>query len=60
MRYIIVGEDEADAAAGKINIDSPLAQALLKKRVGDEVLIETGDRQLSATIKSIAYDIEEA
>ena len=36
-RYRIVGSDETDAAAGWISIDSPLARALLKKRVDDEV-----------------------
>ena len=36
-RYRIVGPDETNAAAGWISIDSPLARALLKKRVDDEV-----------------------
>ena len=36
-RYRSVGPDETDAAAGWISIDSPLARALLKKRVDDEV-----------------------
>ena len=36
-RYRIVGPDDTNAAAGWISIDSPLARALLKKRVDDEV-----------------------
>ena len=36
-RYRIVGPDETDASLGYISIDSPLARALLKKRVDDEV-----------------------
>ncbi|KAF1695706.1 transcription elongation factor GreB [Pseudoxanthomonas koreensis] len=36
-RYRIVGPDETDAQAGWISIDSPLARALLKKRIDDEV-----------------------
>ena len=36
-RYRIVGPDETNAAAGWISSDSPLARALLKKRVDDEV-----------------------
>ena len=36
-RYRIVGPDETDAPRGWISIDSPLARALLKKRVDDEV-----------------------
>ncbi|MET0328488.1 MAG: transcription elongation factor GreB, partial [Luteimonas sp.] len=35
-RYRIVGPDETDAKAGWISIDSPLARAMLKKRVDDE------------------------
>ena len=36
-RYRIVGPDETDASLGHISIDSPLARALLKKRIDDEV-----------------------
>lgn len=36
-RYRIVGPDETDAKRGWISIDSPLARALLKKRVDDEL-----------------------
>ncbi len=35
-RYRIVGPDETDARAGDISVDSPLARAVLKKRVDDE------------------------
>jgi transcription elongation factor GreB len=35
-RYRIVGPDETDARRGLISIDSPLARAMLKKRVDDE------------------------
>ena len=35
-RYRIVGPDETDAKLGWISIDSPLARAMLKKRVEDE------------------------
>ncbi|WP_147651188.1 transcription elongation factor GreB [Vulcaniibacterium gelatinicum] len=34
--YRIVGPDETDARRGWISIDSPLARAMLKKRVDDE------------------------
>lgn len=36
-RYRIVGPDETDAKRGWISIDSPLARALLKKRIDDEL-----------------------
>jgi transcription elongation factor GreB len=35
-RYRVVGPDETDAKLGWISIDSPLARAMLKKRVDDE------------------------
>lgn len=43
-RYRIVGPDETDAPLGWISIDSPLARALLKKRVDDEfeVMLPSG------------------
>lgn len=37
----IVGMDEADSAQGQISWVSPVAQALLKTRVGDEVRLRT-------------------
>lgn len=37
LRYTIVGEDEADAAHGKISWVSPLAKALLNAEIGDTV-----------------------
>lgn len=60
VRYRLVGEDEADADQGKINVDSPLAQALLKKGVGDEVTIPGDGAQSIVIIESIDYVIEEA
>jgi transcription elongation factor GreB len=38
--YRIVGPDEFDAAPGYISMDSPLARALMRKQVGDEVIVE--------------------
>ncbi len=35
-RYRIVGPDETDAKLGWISIDSPLARAILRKRLDDE------------------------
>jgi transcription elongation factor GreB len=38
-RYRIVGPDETDAATGWISVESPVARALLGKRVGDEATV---------------------
>jgi transcription elongation factor GreB len=39
--YRIVGADEFDPQQGYISLDSPLARALLKKTLDDEVTVET-------------------
>lgn len=39
--YVIVGKAESDPFEGKISNESPIAQALLGKKVGDQVSIET-------------------
>ncbi len=48
MTYHLVGEDEADIKIGKININSPIARALIGKEEGDVVDIKTpgGDKEL--------------
>jgi transcription elongation GreA/GreB family factor len=44
----IVGEDEADPAAGSISYVSPLARALLTKTVGDVVLLNDAEVEITA------------
>lgn len=46
--FRIVGEDEADAASGKVSWISPLARALMGARAGDVILWErpAGEREL--------------
>ena len=48
IRYVIVGEDEADASAGRISVTSPVARALIGKSVDDTVVVEVpkGTREL--------------
>ncbi|MDX1482162.1 MAG: GreA/GreB family elongation factor [Woeseiaceae bacterium] len=58
-RYRIVGEDEADAGRGDINIDSPLARAMLSKNVGDEVSVDSADGRLIAHITAIDYELDD-
>ena len=40
MTYTIVSESEANLREGKISIQTPIAQGLLNKKVGDEVEIK--------------------
>ncbi len=51
----IVGVDEADMAVGKISIGSPIALALLRARMGDEVSVRTPRGNEIVEILSIAY-----
>jgi transcription elongation factor GreA len=46
--YTIVGPTEADAPAGRLSAESPVAQALLGKRPGDVAVVTTpgGERRL--------------
>ncbi len=39
VAYTILGEEETDAANGKISVASPVARALLGKAVGDSVTV---------------------
>jgi transcription elongation factor GreA len=39
VTYMIVGEDESDAANGRISVNSPIARALLGKAVDDLVRV---------------------
>lgn len=49
--YTIVGSAESDPFSGKISNDSPIAQAMIGSKVGDEVTISTpgGDMQVKIT-----------
>lgn len=53
--YQIVGEYEADIEAGRLNIKSPLARALIGKDIGDSVEVRTPGGDRSYEILSIAY-----
>src|ERR1700739_4854889 len=55
-RYRIVGPDEFDMAPGYISMDSPLGRALLRKRLDEEVTVETPGGARVSVIVSIEYD----
>ncbi len=54
-RYRIVGPDETDTKRNAISIDSPMARALLKKSVDDEVSIDLGETRKTVVITAIHY-----
>jgi len=58
--FAIVGEDEADAAIGKVSWVSPLASALLGARVDDVVTWRRPNGNVDLEILSIDYASPEA
>lgn len=54
-RVRIVGADEIDPATHRVSIDSPLARALLGKRVDDEVTIEVEGRRMTWCVLAISW-----
>ena len=55
-RYRIVGPDEFDAAPGYISMDSPLALALMKKALDDEVTVEVPGGVRRLVIVAVEYE----
>ena len=54
-QYRIVGPDETDPTLGWISIDSPLARAVLKRRVDDEFSAELPGRKAQFCVVSVRY-----
>lgn len=59
---IVLGAAAGEAVLGKnignkdyISMDSPMAQSLLDKKVGDEVIVETKIAKFTWKINSIEY-----
>ena len=55
IRFRIVGGEEIFERRDYISIDSPMAQALLKKEVGDEAIVQTPTQQLVWRVSKIEY-----
>jgi transcription elongation factor GreA len=55
VRYQIVGDFEADVKKGRIAIGSPIARALIGKRAGDSVEVNTPRGAKSYEIVQLAY-----
>ncbi len=53
--YRIVGADELDPKRGHISIDSPLARALLKKSIDDEVSVGTPNGETRYHVVDVGY-----
>lgn len=51
--YTVVGPVEANPLEGKISNESPIGQALMGKKVGDEVVISTPKAELTYVVAAI-------
>ena len=54
--YRIVGADEMDPKRGHISMDSPMARALLKKSVDDEVSVGTPNGEMFYRVVGVDYN----
>jgi transcription elongation factor GreA len=53
--FQIVGESEADVKSGRVSITSPTARALIGKKVGDSVEVNTPGGGKSYEIVKVDY-----
>ena len=53
--YRIVGADEFDPKRNWISVDSPMARALLKRRVDEEISVDTPGGRVELLILEISY-----
>jgi len=55
-RYRIVGPDEADPNQGRISFESPLGRSLMKRKIGEVVLVRRPAGEIELEISAIDYD----
>jgi len=55
-RYRIVGPDEFDMAPGYVSMDSPLGKALLRRRIEEEVRVESPGGSRLYVIVAVEYE----
>jgi transcription elongation factor GreB len=55
MRFRIVGPEEIINTPNYISMDSPMAQALINKEVGDEAVVKTGAGEFVWRVRKIEY-----
>jgi transcription elongation factor GreB len=56
VTYRIVGADETSAGKGWISMDAPLARALLKKTLDDEITVQLPEGSACYCIVAVAYE----
>ena len=53
--YRIVGPDELDPSRGWISLDAPLAKALLKQHIDDQVIVNTPEGEARYWVIDVSY-----
>ena len=56
QRYTLVGQDEADLKNGKISVQSPVGRALIGKRVGDTLEVQTPAKVAEYEVLDICFE----
>ena len=56
QRYTLVGQDEADLKNGKISVESPVGRALIGKRVGDILEVQTPAKVAEYEVLNICFE----
>lgn len=54
--FRIVGPDEIDPNRGYISMDSPVAKLLMKKKVGDDIVVQTPKGEIEYYIDAVRYE----
>lgn len=56
--FRIVGPDEFDPEKGWISMDSPMARALLKRGIDDEVMVQTPKGAIRYWVVDVRYAVD--
>ena len=56
QRYTLVGQDEADLKNGKISVQSPVGRALIGKRVGDTLEVQTPAKLAEYEVLNMCFE----
>ena len=55
-KYLLVGPDESDPDQGKLSFQSPMGRSLLKRKVGDVVVVKRPAGEIEVEILSVSFD----
>ena len=55
--FQMVGVDEADISKGKVSFISPIARALINKKIGDKVTLKQAGKDIVFEIIDISYNL---